>query len=342
MIGTAGASLGLSHALWPATSPSAEPARANTASAASRIDDALVDVNTTFGYQGAAGAGTGIVLTSNGEVLTNNHVIDGATSIQVTDVGNGRTYTATVVSYDKAADVAVLQLQGASGLSAANIGNSSSVAVGQQVLAAGNAGGVGGTPSHASGTITALDQAITASDELDGSSEQLSGLIETDANIQPGDSGGPLVSSSGQVIGIDTAASSNYSFDSSSNQSATEGYAIPINDALSIARQIESGVSTSSVHVGTTGFLGVLVASGYYGSSGATISSVVPNGPAAQAGLASGDVITSVDGHTVSSPNDLSSLLAGEHAGTKVSIGWTDTAGQTHTGNVVLGSGPPA
>ena len=162
--------------------------------------------------QDATAKGTGIVLTSNGEILTNNHVINGATSVSVTDIGNGKTYKATVVGYDESHDIAVLQLSGASGLTTATTGDSSTVNVGDSVVALGNAGGAGGTPSVAAGAVTALNQSITASDESSGSSEQLTGLIETNADIQAGDSGGPLVNSHGQVIGIDTAASTNYQF----------------------------------------------------------------------------------------------------------------------------------
>ena len=175
---------------------------------ASRVDPGLVDVTSTLGYQGAKAMGTGIVLTSNGEILTNNHVINGATSVSVTDIGNGKTYKATVVGYDVSQDIAVLQLSGASGLTTATTGDSSMVKVGDSVVALGNAGGVGGTPSVAAGSVTALNQSITASDEGAATSEQLSGLIETNADIQAGDSGGSLVNSYGQVIGVDTAASS--------------------------------------------------------------------------------------------------------------------------------------
>src|SRR6202007_2668021 len=217
-------------------------------------DPALVDVVTTLGNQGGSAAGTGIVLTSDGEVLTNNHVIEGATSIKVTDVGNGRTYTATVVGYDASHDVAVLQLQNASGLTVASLGDSSSVRAGDNVVALGNAGGQGGTPSVAAGTVTALGQSITASDELSNVSEQLTGLIETNAPIQPGDSGGPLVNAYGQVIGMDTAAGNNYQFQGQSS-TATQAYAIPIGEALSIAKQIESGTGSADVHIGATAFL---------------------------------------------------------------------------------------
>src|SRR5262249_58525303 len=130
---------------------------------AAKVSGALVDINVTFAYQGA-GAGTGIVVSSSGEVLTNNHVINGATRITATDVGNGRTYDATVVGYDPSHDIAVLQLKGASGLATATLGNSSKLSVGDPVVGVGNAGGVGGTPSSAGGKVTALDRWITPPD----------------------------------------------------------------------------------------------------------------------------------------------------------------------------------
>jgi S1-C subfamily serine protease len=186
------------------------------------------------------------VLTSSGEILTNNHVIDGATSISVTDIGNGKTYTATVVGYDTTKDIAVLQLRDASGLQTASIGNSSNVSVGETVVGIGNAGGTGGTPSAAGGTVTALDQSITASDESSGSSEQLTDLIETNADIQAGDSGGSLVDSSGQVIAMDTAASTGSSDSTGGQSSGYQSYAIPINEAISIANEIEAGLGSSA------------------------------------------------------------------------------------------------
>ena len=224
---------------------------------ASKIDPGLVDINTTLGYQQEQAAGTGIVLSSNGVILTNNHVIDGATSISVTDIGNNKTYTASVVGYDRTKDIAVLQLQNASGLQTATLGNSSNVSVGQDVVGVGNAGGTGGTPSAAGGTVTALNQSITASDDGDGTSEQLSGLIETNADIQPGDSGGALVDTSGNVLGIDTAASAGFSFQSNDQSCGNQGFAIPINTALSLARAIEAGSGSSTIHIGETAFLGV-------------------------------------------------------------------------------------
>jgi S1-C subfamily serine protease len=386
------AGVGIGHAAWTPTAtstsaspsgsaPSANPSAGtgsgtgagsgatgssgpnDVSSIASKVDPGLVDIDTSLGYQGEEAAGTGIVLTSSGEILTNNHVIDGATTISVTDVGNNKTYSASVVGYDRTHDVAILQLHNASGLQTASIGNSSNVSVGEDVVGIGNAGGTGGTPSAAGGTVTALNQSITASDEGDGSSEQLTGLIQTNADIQAGDSGGSLVNSSGQVIGMDTAASAGFSLQSPDSTQGNQGFAIPINSALSIAKQIESGNSTSTVHIGATAFLGVEIdpttssqggggnrfGDGEFGGgigggtsvSGAEIAGVVTSSPAQEAGLAQGDVITSVNGTTVTSANGLTNALATDHPGTKVTIGWTDTSGQTQTATVQLTSGPP-
>jgi S1-C subfamily serine protease len=335
---------------------------------ASKVDPGLVDINTTLGYAQEQAAGTGIVLTSGGVILTNNHVIDGATSISVTDVGNQKTYTASVVGYDRTKDIAVLQLHNASGLQTATLGTSANVSVGQDVVGVGNAGGTGGTPSAAGGTVTALNQAITASDQGDGTSEQLTGLIETNANIQPGDSGGALVNTSGEVLGVDTAASAGFSFQGNDQSQGNQGYAIPIGTALNIARAIEAGASSSTVHIGTTAFLGVEInpgnsagsgngggggfggffggnsgSTGNTGSStpGASIAGVVTNGPAQEAGLAQGDVITSLGGKSIGSADALTSAMAAYHPGDKVAIGWTDSSGNTHTATVQLSSGPP-
>ena len=348
------AGLGLGHVAWSTGSPSvaASGAPASTGSGstvssiAAKVDPGLVDIDTTLGYSGEEAAGTGIVLTSNGEILTNNHVIDGATTISVTDVGNGKTYSASVVGYDKTKDMAVLQLHDASGLQHREHRNSSTASVGETVVGIGNAGGTGGTPSAAGGTVTALDQSITASDEGDGTSEQLTGLIETNANIQAGDSGGSLVNSAGQVIGMDTAASSGTSFQSAEESSGYQGYAIPIGEATALAKEIEAGDSSSTVHIGTTAFLGVEIQAagdgfGNEASNGATVAGVITDSPAQEAGLGAGDVITSVNGHTVDGANALTSALAPYKPGDKVTIGWTDASGETHTASVTLSSGPP-
>jgi S1-C subfamily serine protease len=209
---------------------------------AAKVDPAVVHINVRLDHQNAA-AGTGIVLSSSGEVLTNNHVISGATSVSVTDVGNGQTYPATVVGHDRSHDIAVLQLQGASGLQSASIGDSSTVAVGDEIAAIGNAGGRGGIPSIAAGAVSALDQTITVRDGTTGSTQRLTGLIQVTANLQPGYSGGPLVNTAGQVVGVNTAASTGFG----SQSSGGEGFAIPINDAIAISKQIDAGIASATV-----------------------------------------------------------------------------------------------
>jgi S1-C subfamily serine protease len=315
-----------------------------------KVDPGLVDVNSTLGYQHATASGTGIVLTSSGAVLTNNHVVKGATAVRVTDVGKGRTYKATVVGYDEAHDIAVLRLQGASGLHVPALGDSSKVTVGEMIVAIGNAGGRGGTPSVVTGKATSLGASITATDESAGVSEQLTGLIRTDADLQAGDSGGPLVNTGGQVIGVDTAASSGFRFQAGSATAAAESFAIPLDQAAAIAKQIEAGSTSASVHVGATGFLGVALVTagtapgtggpGETATAGATVERVQAGSPAAAAGVAAGNVIVSIDGHAVDSPSAVATALVPHHPGDRISIDWVDQSSQQHTATVVLANGP--
>jgi S1-C subfamily serine protease len=312
---------------------------ARSTSTSTPIGSGAVIVRTTLGYEQGAAAGTGIVLTSNGEVLTNNHVIRGATSVRVVLPGTGHSYKATVVGYDVGDDVAVLQLTGASNLRTATLGNSSRLHVGQQVTAMGNAGG-SGTLQSATGKITGLGKAITATDEQNGA-ERLTGLIEFDAAIQPGDSGGPLRDASNHVIGMDTAASVGFSFQSST----TDAYAIPINHAVAIAKQISAGKSTTAVHVGGTPFLGVQIGDGGFGfggtaAGGGLVAGVVPGGPASKAGLSAGDVITSIAGHNVASSGDVLTALLTQTPGSTVQVTWVDAAGAEQTATVTLANGP--
>jgi S1-C subfamily serine protease len=302
--------------------------------AANRVVPGIVNVNTVLGYENGEGAGTGIVLTSNGEILTNNHVVEGATKISVTDLGNGRTYPGAVVGYDRTDDLAVVRLSGASGLQTAPLGNSDKVAVGDSIVAVGNAGGTG-SPTAAAGQVTGLDRSVTASDEAAGAAEQLTGLIQIAANIQPGDSGGPLVSSAGQVVGVDTAASEDFRFGRSGGG---EGFAIPINKALSIARQIQAGNASGTVHIGQSAFLGVSITDTTGG--GALVHSVVSGGPADQAGLAAGDVITGVDNRSVDSALGLTNTMDLHHPGDSVALHYTDRNGQSRSAQVELTQGP--
>jgi S1-C subfamily serine protease len=310
---------------------------ASVRSASSSVERGVVDVSTTLAYQQETAAGTGILVSRSGAVVTNNHVIRGATAVRFTDVVTGRRYTATVLGYDVSADVAVLKLAGASGLDTASIGNSSTVRPSQPVTAVGNAGGVGGRPSVTTGRVTAVNQSITVGNGVQGA-QRLTGLIRSSAPVQPGDSGGALLNAGGRVIGIITAASRGVEL----QRGGSAGYAIPINRALAIARQIEAGRSSTSVHVGPTAFLGVLTRADDSGRPrGVVIEAIVPGSAAAKAGLTAGDVITSFDGHAVTSPLALTKLVLHVPPGRKTQLVWLDRSGGRHSAVVRPAAGPP-
>ena len=358
----------------------ASSSRLNQAAVEARVKPGLVDIDATLRYQGETAEGTGMILSPTGLVLTNNHVIDGATSVVVTLVGSRAVYQARVVGYDQTDDVALLQLSGAAGLTSVTFGNSGQVSLGTQVLALGNAGGRGGvTPAR--GVIDGLNRSVQASDEGSDTTEHLYHMLQTNAGIQQGDSGGVLVNNAGQVIGMITAA------DTGAGPAAgTIGFAIPIDSALAIARQIAAGQASSTVYIGTPGFLGVVLAqsnspdprrqafdeqelerggrAGRGGpggndaacvgpdqqpgvpasiapvSSGTLILGTLCGGAVAGDGLAPGDVIISVDGHAVSTPDSLTNITARYHPGTVISVTWEAANGTRHTTSVTLGSGP--
>jgi S1-C subfamily serine protease len=329
-----------------AGSGSAGAGSLNVQALQNKVDPAVVDVTSQLKYQEATAEGTGMVISSDGLVLTNNHVIDQATSVSATLVESGRTYTAKVVGYDSNDDVALLKLVGASGLKTVNFGNSGNIKVGDGVLALGNAGGRGGLPSTASGVIQGTGRTIQASDDGANTTETLHDMLQTDAPIQEGDSGGPLVNAAGQVIGMDTAANASGNGNGQEPSPGTVGFAIPINNAASIERQIAAGHASASVHIGLGGFMGIGVGdrsasqpcSGISGpgsqapvQSGAEVCQVFTGTPAASSGLSPGDVITSVNGHAVASANSLTSLLASGHPGDRVTIGYVDLHGAKHT-----------
>ncbi|GAA3658253.1 S1C family serine protease [Microbacterium marinilacus] len=324
------------------SSPSTGDSAASVAEAAAASDEqstGVVMIETVLGYQQAEAAGTGIVLTSDGLILTNNHVIEGSTEISVTIGTTGETYTASVVGTAASDDVALLQLEGASGLETASIDDDEE-AVGDAITAVGNAEG-GGVLLAAEGEITALGQTITTTASALSSSATLDGLIEISADVVSGDSGGPVLDAEGEVVGVTTAASS--------GTATTVAYAIPIDEALGLVDQILSGEDTDTVSIGLPAFLGVQLsdttaqgaswqpgASQQSTTSGATIAGVVEGTPAAEAGLASGDTITAVDGTAVDGADALRTLLVGYEPGDAVSIDWTDSSGATHSATVTL------
>lgn len=298
----------------------------------------VVVIETRLGYANATAAATGMVLAPSGEVLTNNHVIRGATRIRVQVPETGHSYGARVLGYSVSADVALLKLRGASGLETVLVGNSSTVQMGDDVTSVGNAGGTGSLTTK-EGAVTGLGQTITV-DEGQGSSTRLTRLIETDAGLRPGDSGGPLLDSAGRVVGMSAAAS----LDARLRSSESDGYAIPINRATSIVRQIESGRSSASVHIGATPFLGISVAtSTSFGNtaSGVVVGGVRAGSPAARAGVGAGDVIVSLNGNPVRTYSKLVARLLRWHPGDKVRLAWVDELGSGDAASVTLVSGPP-
>lgn len=301
-----------------------------------RLGTGVVIIETSLAGEGQA-EGTGMVLTSSGRVLTNNHVIRGATTVRVVLPGTGRSYTANVLGYSISKDVAVLRARGVSNLKTVSLGNSSTVRVGHIVKATGNAGGRGSLTSS-TGRVTALRRAITVSDE-DGGGQRLTGLIETSSKLEPGDSGGPLFDIGGKVIGMNTAATVGYAF---RGNRAADGYAIPINAALAIVKQIVARRASATVHVGDTPFLGVSIGAQDSGGAGALVAGVVPGSAADAAGLAAGDLITKLDGRAVSSPATLRSAILRAGPGATVSLTYVDgTTGATESATVRLTSGPP-
>jgi S1-C subfamily serine protease len=233
-------------------------------SVVNKVEPGIVIINTQLQYDSEAAAGTGMVINSDGLVLTNNHVIESSTKISATVVSTGKTYPAEVIGYDKTGDVALIRLEGASGLRTVPIGDASTVKTGTSVVALGNAEGQSAI-IPAVGQITGLNKTITASDQGGSvATETLHGMLRTNAGIVAGDSGGPLSTTAGVVIGMDTAGDS--SNDESGSIGApsgqTTGFAIPINTALAVARQIAAGHGSSTVSIGYPPFVGIYVTSG--------------------------------------------------------------------------------
>jgi S1-C subfamily serine protease len=301
------------------------------------VDPAIVDINTIVGSGQAAG--TGMILTPDGEVLTNNHVVDGSTTIHVTIAGQSTTYTAHVVGVAPAGDVALIQIEGVSGLPTVTIASSANVKVGDPVVALGNALGAGGSPSVTSGSVIALNQTITAS-EGGGQSEQLNGMIQSNAPISPGDSGGPIVNSAGQVIAMITAGD----VQGFRSQTSTVNYAIPSDTAISFVNRIRTGEKSAEIIYGQVGFMGVSVRDltaaiasqlGLNVSTGALVVDVQSGSPADSAGITSNSVITKVGNAKITTSATLGTAIKAHKPGDSASVTWVDQRG-THTSTLTL------
>jgi S1-C subfamily serine protease len=298
----------------------------NAVAAAQSAGVVLIEAETGSGIA----AGTGMILTADGKVLTNYHVVAGSDKVSVTVADSGSTYTATVVGFDQAKDVALLQLKDASGLTTVTV-DSDQVAVGDAIAAVGNASG-GGELVKAAGSVTATDQSLTvSSDSPWGSSEDLSGLVETNARAVPGDSGGPMFDAENEVLGMTTAGSTR----------ERTSYAVPIATALAVVDQIETGQDAGTVRVGPAGYLGIKVADTETGSAtGKTITQVVAGSPADNAGVVSGSKLTKVGDTTIKANANLATVIRALEPGQQVTIEWTTPSGTHKTATVTLGSSP--
>ena len=290
----------------------------------------LVNITTTLYGGGGQGAGTGMVISSSGEVLTNNHVIENAESISVEIGGDGESHSAKVIGYDVADDVALIKIEGVSDLDTIPIGDPERRRRRRSHRGARQRARPWRRPHRRprarSPRSTARSPRPTPTAR---NAETLSNLIQVQADVQPGDSGGALVDSDGEVIGMTTAASSNgFRFQ---EETAGVGFAIRIDKALSIVKLIRNGEEVDGVHVGSRGLLGVslqselsLAPGGRSTPStgdGAEVIDVTEDGPAADAGIETGDIIISLGDATITSSSDLSTEMDRYHAGDKVEVG---------------------
>ncbi len=287
----------------------------------------LTRVVSTNSYTGSVGVGTGMVLTSGGEVVTNHHVVEGANSIKVTVMSTGETYTARVVGTDSADDVAVLDLEDASGLDTVAT-DTDGVTVGDAVTAVGDGNGTEEYLSAATGSVTATDQPVTTQAEGTASGESLTGMIEISSDVVPGYSGGATYDADGEVVGMTTAATS--------NTDDPDGYAIPIGKVLQVAGDLTDGVSNADYAYGQPAFLGIGL------GSGTAVQGAYDGTPAADAGIGAGDRITSVGGIAVDTATQLHAAIASHSPGDDVSVTWTDSSGSSHTETITLANGPGA
>jgi S1-C subfamily serine protease len=301
-------------------------------SVARRIGPAIVAIDATL-ESGGRSAGTGMVLTPSGQVLTNNHVIAGAVAITVR-TRDRRTLPAKVVGYDIADDVAVLQTDGASGLSTIDVGRPATLSVGQSlVVLDGNQG--------ANASVRALARDVTAGGNGDpNGTDARRGLIELAAPMQPLDAGGPVADGPGTIVAMRTAASAGRLFHEETG--ADVSFALPIDRALAIVGQVNTGRSSASVHVGPSAVLGAQVSGAPNSGGGVVVVGLQRGGPAAVAGIVAQDVLASLDEVSVASPGDVEAVLNRHVPGDAVRAGWFDGKGVYHTASVQLTEGAPA
>ncbi len=313
----------------PSNGPSTEPTtntgtQSKTVTATEAKGVALIEAETT----GGTAYGTGMVLTADGKVLTNYHVVAGTTKVAVTIATSGDTYAATVLGFDQTKDVALLQLKSASGLETVII-DDDQVAVGDEVSAVGNANG-GMKLVKADGEITGTDQDLTVnSDSPWGNTEDLSGLVATDAGAVPGDSGGPMFDAEDEVLGMTTAGST----------SDHASYAVPISTALTVVQQIETGQDAGTVRVGPAGFIGVKVAdASYTGVGGATVAGVVSGSPAEKAGITEGSRLTKIGDTTLTEKTNVAAVIRAVEPGQQVTIWWVTASGKSKHATLTAGA----
>ncbi|WP_280233730.1 S1C family serine protease [Nocardia cyriacigeorgica] len=307
---------------------------------AAGMEPVLVNINASTKPFGVGAAGSGIVLTADGQVLTSHHVVKGAESVKVTRVADGLVYEAEVLGYDSSTDIALLGLVGATGLSTARIGSSSGLRLRDEVLAIGNAGGTG-APTAVAGRISDLDSTILALNSADLSRKALTGMVEITAAVSSGQSGGALADHAGSVVGVIAAASGDHEDDEDPGMQAQRppiGYAVPIDTAMRVVRQIRSGTPTETVHIGPTATLGVLISDAR--PSGARVDVALYGLPAHDAGLADGEIITSIDGRAITTARALRAAINQRKPQDVVRLGVTGPGGE-RTVRVVLGTGTP-
>ncbi|WP_083459182.1 S1C family serine protease [Jiangella muralis] len=287
-------------------------------------------VSITVASQFGEAGGTGVIISSDGEIVTNNHVVEGAGdggTVQVT-FADGTTADAEVLGTDPLTDLAVIKAKDVSGLQAAELGSSGDLAVGQQVVAIGSPLGLDGTVT--TGIVSALDRPVAAGSEQQGSVNSVIDAIQTDAPINPGNSGGPLVNMNGQVVGINSAIATS----GQSNGSIGLGFSIPIDQAKPIIDELRSGDQPTHAQIG----VGVGDAQGDV--RGAEIAQVNDGSAGADAGLQQGDVVTHVGDRVVTDATSLIAAVRSHRPGDEIELTYVRD-GQESTTTVTLGSDAP-